>query len=75
MLAGRIGGLQQICGTNIFLGHLFKFGFFDLNGYWRARLSSSFGEIVLAKRTGFVLRFGDICIGWEGWFFPQDFII
>jgi hypothetical protein len=32
-----------------------------------------FGEIVLAERMGFVLRFGDICIGWEGWFFPQDF--
>jgi hypothetical protein len=34
-----------------------------LYGYWRKRLFSNFGEIVLAERTSVVLRFGDICIG------------
>jgi hypothetical protein len=40
--------------------------FFYLYGYWTRRLSLIFGEIVLAEMMGFVLRFRDICISWEG---------
>jgi hypothetical protein len=51
-------------------GYFLRFGFSDFYGYWRTWLSSVFGEIVLAEMMGFVLRFGDICNGWKGWFFP-----
>ena len=34
--------------------------FFNFSGYWRTRLSSNFGEIVLAGRAGFALRISEI---------------
>jgi hypothetical protein len=39
---------------------LLRFGFLIFSGYWRTRLSSYFGEIVLAGRVGFSLRISEI---------------
>jgi hypothetical protein len=40
-----------------------------LYGYWRTRLFSVF--VTLEDKV--VLKFWWYCIGWDGWFFPQDF--
>jgi hypothetical protein len=39
---------------------LLRFGFLIFSGYWRTRLSSDFGEFVLAGRAGFSLRISEI---------------
>jgi hypothetical protein len=39
---------------------LLRFGFPIFSGFWRTRLSSDFGEIVLAGRVGFALKISEI---------------
>jgi hypothetical protein len=59
MSIGCIGGLQHICGKRKFQGFV-EVWFSDFYGYWRTRLSSNFGEFVLAGRVGFALIISEI---------------
>jgi hypothetical protein len=44
--------------------------FFDLYGYWRTKLFL----VLVTFEDKVVLRSWWYCIGWESWFFPQDFL-